>query len=150
MLVALVSKYPFLLLATKLLIVALSATACDSSIFALADFTPTDLIPRMTLTTFCAAFKAGDFQTTYNQFASRSPFRGMPEATYASELQGNIASRGGVTDCAVRQIRQSSSTASGVVTSTFDTGQEIDYYTLVNENGRRKIMFVRPWIPTVG
>jgi hypothetical protein len=147
MLAAGVRKQTFLLLATMLLIVTLSATACDNASFALADFTPNDLTPQMTLKTFCAAFKAGDYQTTYNQFASTSPFRRMPEPTYASDLQANLASRGGVTDCAVSQVRQSGSSASGVVTFTFETGQEIDSYTLVNENGRWKIVFVAPWVP---
>ncbi len=147
MLIPGVRTYSFLLLAPVLLILTSCLTACDSSIFALADFAPTDVTPQMTLKTFCAAFKAGDYQTVYDQFASSSSFRGMQEATFAADLQANIQSHGGVTDCAVSQVNQRGSTASGIVTFTFDTGQEIDYYVLVNENGRWKIMFVRPWIP---
>jgi len=118
MLAAVVHKYPLLLLATMLLILTLGATACDSSSFALADFIPTDLTPQMTLKTFCAAFKAGDYQITYNQFASTSPFRGMPETAYASDLQASIASQGGITDCTFSQVHQNGSSASGIVTFT--------------------------------
>ena len=150
MLAAVLHKHSLLVLSTVLFILGLSVTACSGLDFTLADFTPTDFTPQTMLKAFCAAFKAGDYQTVYDQFASTSTTKGMQETDFASELQGNIDGRGGVTDCAVSHVQMTGSTASGIVIFTFGGGQEIDQCILVNENGRWRIMYVRPWTPTGG
>ena len=148
MLAAVLRKHPLIVLATALLVLGLGATACDARDFALSDFTPTDLTPQMTLKTFCAAFKARDYPTVYDQFAADSSIRGMKEADFASALQDNIDERSGVTDCSVRNVQVSGSRASGIVTFTYGgSALEMDYCALINVNGMWKIMYMRPWSP---
>jgi limonene-1,2-epoxide hydrolase len=88
--------------------------------------------PTLTLTTFCTALKAADYQTAYNQLSSAEQSQ-ITEAQLATALSTNM-----VTNCKLSNINDAAGT--GTVSYTFAHGNSsIIAYTLINENGTWKI-----------
>jgi len=88
--------------------------------------------PTVTLTNFCAALKAADYQTVYNQFSTK--LQGQ-----VGTLDQYVASLGSakVTDCTVSQVDDAAGTGTIALVTSNGTGSFED--TLVNQNGTWKI-----------
>lgn len=88
--------------------------------------------PTVTLTNFCAALKAGDYQTAYNLFSPK--FQGQ-----VGTLDQYVASLGSakVTDCTVSNVDDSAGT--GTIALVTSNGPGTFDETLVNQNGTWKI-----------
>jgi hypothetical protein len=101
--------------------------------------------PEKTLTAFCTAVKNNDAQGAYNQFGTSITSR-ETEPQYATnfakfEAALNSPLAGGLKDCAVSNVQQNGSTATGTITLSVNrtsTTLPINY-TLDNENGSWKI-----------
>ena len=88
--------------------------------------------PTVTLTNFCAALKAGDYQTTYNQFSTKLQGQVGTVDQYVASL-GSAK----VTDCTVSHVDDSAGTGTIALVTSSGTGSFED--TLVNQNGTWKI-----------
>src|SRR5579875_2795110 len=103
-------------------------------------FTQFTSSPQQTLQTYCNALKSGDYQTAYNQFSTRAQSQ-ISESDFAKSLQTAFATLGGLKDCTVGTVKQTSSTtATGSVTYTFGDGRTIPGNgRLVYESGAWKM-----------
>lgn len=88
--------------------------------------------PTVTLTNFCAALKAGDYQTTYNLFSTKLQGQVGTVDQYVASL-GSAK----VTDCTVSHVDDSAGTGTIALVTSGGTGSFED--TLVNQNGTWKI-----------
>src|SRR5260221_2013804 len=88
--------------------------------------------PTVTLTNFCAALKAGDYQTAYNQFSTKLQAQVGTVDQYVASL-GSAK----VTDCTVSNIDDSAGTGTIALVTSNGPGTFND--TLVNQNGTWKI-----------
>lgn len=86
--------------------------------------------PTLTLVSYCAALKKGDFQTAYNQF-SQNYRSGQSEEQFASGFTQPVV------NCTLSNINDSAGT--GRVTYTYSNGTQFGDETLVDENGTWKI-----------
>jgi limonene-1,2-epoxide hydrolase len=89
--------------------------------------------PTVTLTNFCAALKAGDYHTAYDQFSTK--MQGQ-----LGTVDQYIASLGSakVTDCTVSNVNDSAGTGTIALTTSDGSTGTFDE-TLVNQNGTWKI-----------
>jgi FHA domain len=100
--------------------------------------------PTRTLQTFCNALKASppDYQTAYNQFSARQRAQESEQA-FASNLGQALSNPilGGLKDCTVSNVQETGSTATGVVTLSFNRVSQtlVFNFNLVNENDGWKI-----------
>jgi hypothetical protein len=90
-------------------------------------------IPSLTLTTYCNALVAGDYQTAYNQFTSSAQGQVGTEAQFAA-----FATSTKITSCTVSNVNDTAGT--GTVTYLRGDGNTVSANeTLVKENGAWKI-----------
>lgn len=100
--------------------------------------------PTRTLQTFCNALKASppDYQTAYNQFSARHNGQ-QSEQAFANGLQQSLNNPllGGLKDCTVSNVQENGSTATGVVTFSFNRVSQtlVFNFNLVNESDGWKI-----------
>ena len=92
--------------------------------------------PNKTLTTYCNALKAGDYQTAYNQLSSAA-MNSITEANFAQEWQ---QSAGAIRSWTVNSLQEQGSTATAQLTFTLTNGQTVPAtIILINENGQWKV-----------
>ncbi len=95
--------------------------------------------PTKTLTIFCNALKSGDYQTLYNQLSRRSQSQ-VSEQLFAKAAQITLTTDGGLKACAVSNVRETGSTASGMVALAFGNNKsETDTVPMVYETGVWKL-----------
>ena len=88
--------------------------------------------PTLTLSNYCGALKAGDYQSAYNQLSSAAQGQ-VTEAQFASSF-GNTR----VSNCTISNVNDAAGT--GTITySSANVASVVADYTLVNENGSWKI-----------
>lgn len=100
--------------------------------------------PTKTLQATCDALKSQNYQAAYNLFTTDWQRQIGPEGQYATGVQRNYSSQGGIVSCVVSGVTEQGSSASGTVVIRFGNGNtEIDFVQLVDENWTWKISGAR-------
>ncbi len=96
--------------------------------------------PQKTLSAYCNDLKSGDYQGLYNLYSARSR-KQLTEPQFAQILGLAESGEGGVKNCTVNSVTQTSSTtANGSVTYTFGNGKtQTDSGPLILEDGQWKL-----------
>ena len=100
--------------------------------------------PEKTLSSYCDALNAKDYQTAYNQLAS-SIQNHETEKQFASALQQDFTKQGGLKACNISPVQEHGSTATSTLTYSFANGKtSANTDTLINENNTWKIDSAKP------
>jgi hypothetical protein len=100
--------------------------------------------PDQTLASFCDALNKANYRTAYDQL-SKNAQKQMTEQQFASALQQTFTRQGGLKDCTTGNIQTNDTTASGMLTMTFQNRKTASYsISLVKEGDVWKIDALKP------